>query len=299
MQDAWCTSPTFLSFKTLVSCLEYQASGIRTWPSFQENVRMGAVAGYLLPFQNGRFYASQHYRESYAPINIRHVLDVVLHDGSRPFGAFLMMRSELQGPFIPDERSLFAKLIPIMTHTFSVPSVGDTQYSEKETTGFALFDQNGKYESMNEEARRITWMLTHTQPGAFADPNTPPIEFFLEQLISKQRERIKLGEKIFIDINNRWGRFILAFEQDPKTLHTIVNLRRRVPFASQLAFYLAKLNLPPVRQIVAWLLTQNQSRNEIAVALDISVETVTDHIKRIYKETGASSSHGLLIKLSH
>lgn len=32
MQDAWCLAPGFLSFKTLMSCLEYQASGTRVWP---------------------------------------------------------------------------------------------------------------------------------------------------------------------------------------------------------------------------------------------------------------------------
>ena len=74
-------------------------------------------------------------------------------------------------------------------------------------------------------------------------------------------------------------------------------LRRQVPLAAHLAFRLAKLELPSMRQMVAWLLAQNQSRKEIAAALDICVDTVTDHIKLIYKATGTSSSHGLLLHL--
>lgn len=298
MQDAWCLAPDFLSFKTLMSCLEYQASGTRTWPPFQENVLMGAVAGYLLPFQNANFYASPHFQTSYHAINVRHILDVVLHDGARPLGALLMMRSAQQGPFTPDERSLLVRLIPIFNQAFSTSNTGETEYSTKEMTGFALVGPDGNCKSMSEEARRIVWTLTHTQPGSFADPNDPSIELHLEQLVAKHAEQVQSGEKFSIDIDNRWGRFHLAFEQEPKTQDTIVTLRRKVPFPAQLAFYLAKLNWPPMRQIVAWLLAQNLSRNEIAATLGISVETVTSHIKLIYKAAGTSSSLGLLLKLA-
>lgn len=298
MQDAWCSATGFLSFKTLMNCLEYQNSGDRTWPTFQENVLMGAVAGYLLPFQNERFYASPHFQATYQSINVRHVLDVVLHDGSRPFGAFLLMRSAEQGPFTPDERSLLVKLIPIMNMAFSTPGVGETQYSEKALIGFALAGPDGKCKSMSEEARRIVWTLTHTQPGSFADPNDPSLEQHLEHFIATHAAQIQSGKKCSVDIDNRWGKFNLTFELEPQTLDTIVTLRRQVPLAAQLAFCLAKLDLPPMRQIVAWLLAQNHSRNEIAATVGVSVETVTSHIKLIYQAVGASSSHGLMLKLA-
>lgn len=298
MLDAWCLSPHFLSFKTLMSCLEYQASGTRVWPPFQENVLMGAVAGYLLPFQNERFYASSHFQETYQRVNARHILDVVLHDGTRPFGAMLLMRSAQQGPFTSVERSMLVKLIPIMNMAFSSQSGGDTHYAEKALTGFALVGDDGKYQSMSEEARRIVWALTHIQPGSFADPNDPSIEQHLEQLVARHHDQIQLGEKFSIDFDNRWGRFNMTLEREPNTRDTIVALRRQVPLAAQLAFRLAKYDWPPMRQIVAWLLAQNLSRSEIAAMVGVSVETVTSHIKLIYKVTGTSSSHGLLLKLA-
>lgn len=299
MQDAWCLTPEFLSFKTIMSCLEYQATDTRAWPTFQENVLVGAMAGYLLPFQNERFYASAHYRSTYQTVNVRHILDVVLHDGARPFGALLLMRSAEQGPFTPDERSLLAKLIPLFNTAFSTPNRGNTQYSERDITGFALVGHDGKYKSMNAEARRIIWTLTHAIPGSFADPNDPSIEHHLEQLVAQHRERIASGGKFSLDIDNRWGRFHLEFEQESNTRDTIVKIGRKLPLLSRLAFCLVKFDLPPMRQIVAWLLAQNHSRNQIAAALDISVETVTSHIKLIYKATGTSSSHGLLLKLAN
>lgn len=297
MQDAWCLTPDFLSFKTLMSCLAYQASGTRVWPPFQENVLAGPMAGYLLPFQNEQFYASPYFQESYHTQNVRHILDVVLHDGTRPWGAFLMMRSAQQGRFTPDERRLLTKLIPILNQAFSVPSLVQSKYAKKEMSGFALLCKNGKYKSMSEEARRIVWMLTHIEPGSFANPNDPSIEHHLEHLVAKHEEQIKSGEKLSIEIDNRWGRFNLAFEQEPKAQDIILMLRRKVPLSSQLAFALLKFNFPPMRQIVAWLLAHNLSRNEIAAELDICAGTVTEHIKLIYKATKTSSSHGLLMCL--
>jgi hypothetical protein len=298
MSDAWCTAPSFLSFKTLMSCQAYQELGARTWPPFRENVLMGAVAGYLLPFQNERFYASPHFHATYGPMNVRHILDVVLHDGARPFGAFLFMRSAQQGSFTPDERRLLEQLIPILNLTFSTLAAPATQYAEKEMTGFALVGVNGECKCMSEEVRRIVWMLTHTQPGSFANPEDPAIERHLERLFAVYVERIQLGKNFSVDIDNRWGQFGLAFEQEPQTRDTILTLRRKVPLASQLAFCLTKLNLPPMRQMVAWLLAQNHTRDQIAQALGIALETVTSHIKLIYKATDTSSSHGFLRKLS-
>lgn len=299
MQDAWSLSPELLSFKTLMSCLEFQASRDRAWPTFQENMLMGAVAGYLLPFQNERFYASPHFRATYYTMNVKHILDVVLHDGKRPLGILLMMRSVKQGRFTPDERSLLVKLIPILNKAFDTQEITDRQYSEREMTGFALVGQDGKYKSMSDEARRIVWTLTHTQPGSFADPSDPSTEFHLEQFVAGYKAKLALEEKFSVDMENRWGQFKVSFEMESASRDIIVMLRRKVPLSSQLAFYLSKLDFPPMRQMVTWLLVQNQSRSQIASTLGISVETVTSHVKLIYKATGSSSSCSLLLKLAN
>jgi hypothetical protein len=296
MEDAWCLTPDFLNFKMLTSCHEFQRSGNRAWPTFQENVLRGAGAGYLIPFQNERFYSSPHFQLAYAPINVRHILDVVLHDGMRPLGAFLMMRSEAQGCFTPDERRLMERLIPILNQAFSVAPM-KSQYSAKEASGFALVGQDGKCKSMSEEARRIVWMITHTQLGSFAKHHDLLLEEHLEQLVAKYHAQIDSTVKFSVDLDNCWGRFNLMLERESKTQDTIVILRRKIPSASQLAFSILQFNFPPIRQIVAWLLAQNKSRNEIAITLETCVDTVSDHIKHIYKATGTSSSHGLLMRL--
>lgn len=89
------------------------------------------MAGYLLPFQNEHFYASSHFRETYQHINVRHILDVVLHDGTCPYGALLLMRSAQQGRFTPDERNLMMKLIPILNMAFCTPCGDETHLARK------------------------------------------------------------------------------------------------------------------------------------------------------------------------
>jgi DNA-binding CsgD family transcriptional regulator len=301
MQDAWCSAPEFLSFKTLMNCLAYQESGDRVWPSFQENMKMGAVAGYLLPFQNQRFYESPHFAETYARIDGHHILDLVLHDGVSGFGAFLMMRSKEQGPFKPDERHLLQAIIPLINQAFLTKIGPNTQYAEKETVGFAMLDAKGTCLSMSEEAKRIVWTLSHTQPGSFASPDDPSIESHLQQLVKRllaTPEGQVCSAEHPINVDNRWGQFSIAFETEKTTQRLIVTLARKVPLASRLALSLAKLNLSPMRQIVAWLLAQNSSRNEISQFLKISSETTTSHIKYIYRHLDVSSSHALLLKLT-
>jgi hypothetical protein len=207
-----------------------------------------------------------------------------------------MMRSKEQGCFTPDERNLIVKLIPILNMAFITPPI-KSKYAKKEVTGFALLGQDGKYKSMSEEARRIVWMITHSHPGSFANSDDSSLETHLEQLVATHHAQIKSREKFSIDLDNCWGRFNLMLEQEPKSKDTIAILRRKVPLASQLAFAILHLNLPPMRQIVAWLLAQNQSRNQIAASLEVSLETISEHIKHIYKATDTSSSHALLMYL--
>jgi len=142
------------------------------------------------------------------------------------------------------------------------------------------------------------WSLTHDQPGSFADPNDPTIEKHLERIVALHWSEQHLQESSTVAITNRWGKFHLYFEKEPQTHDTIVTLHRKIPLPSRLAFCLVKFNMPPMRQMVAWLLAQNHSRNEIASILGVTVETVTSHIKMIYKETQTSSSHGLYLKLA-
>ncbi|MFA6179176.1 MAG: hypothetical protein WC696_06140 [Candidatus Methylopumilus sp.] len=296
-QDAWCTAPHFLSFDVIASCAQYQASGNRTWPTFTENVLMGAVCGYLLPFQNARFYASEHYEKCYAKIGVRHVLDLVLHDGVRPYGSFLLMRSAENGPFKPDERSYLEKLIPTITAAFSPVKRSEVAYSDQTNDGFALISREGKTTFMDTKAASVAWALTYETPFAFARPDAPKLSENLNEIIKPYISRALTGERFSWVIENRWGRFNLSFNQQYESDQIMLHMSKSTPLYTQIINKLHKLDLPPMRQMVALLLVLNHTRQEIASALGITLETATSHIKTLYKESNTQSSHALLLKL--
>lgn len=295
--DAWCTAPQFLCFKTLMTCAEYQASGDRVWPTFTENVLLGPTCGYLLPFQNEKFYASPHYQSVYKPMGVRYLLDVVLHDGTRPYGAFLMMRSAKDGAFTPDERNYFSKLIPTLTSAFQPSDQPESQSSDLMHVGFAVMTRDEEVRFMDAKASSIVWALTYDEPGAFARPDAPSLEEGLRKIVKPHWSRLLQGEQFTFDIKNRWGLFQMSFIKQHDSDGIVINFSKSVPLHAHLINKLHALNLPPTRLMVAWMLVLNYSRQQISKALGVSEETVTSHIKTLYRETNTQSGHSLLLKL--
>ena len=99
MIDAYAETPYFLSADILQSSIRFQNQSKGNWPSFKEIVLRGPSAGYILNFQNETFYNSDHFINHYGRINMRHLVDFVVHDGNQPYGAFLLMRSAEKGAF--------------------------------------------------------------------------------------------------------------------------------------------------------------------------------------------------------
>ena len=64
---------------------------------------LGHSAGNIQAYQNETFYNSEHFNNHYARINMRHLVDMVVHDGHRPYGVFLFMRSADKGVFTKKE----------------------------------------------------------------------------------------------------------------------------------------------------------------------------------------------------
>lgn len=297
LEDAWCTSSRFLNFNTLMSCANYQNSRTRAWPTFTENVKIGPMCGYLLPFQNQKFYASDHFKETYKPLNVKYLLDLVIHDGERPYGAFLMMRSPESGPFTPDERTFLEKLIPIITSAFQFNTNTAAEYLAKSNTGFAKISMSGEVSFIDTKAANIVWALGFDTAGSFANPNAPQLKAVLYDFIKPYWARVISRDINVLNINNRWGRFNLEFHHHEDSTQIIIYLSKYQPLHTHLINKLHDFKLPPVRQMVAWLLILNHSRQQIALELGVTEQTVTSHIKTIYKETGTQSGHGLLLKL--
>jgi DNA-binding CsgD family transcriptional regulator len=60
---------------------------------------------------------------------------------------------------------------------------------------------------------------------------------------------------------------------------------------------MSKTGLSKRQQLIARLLFEMDNRSEIAEQLEISINTVHNHVKRIYKKMDVSNKKDLLIKL--
>lgn len=293
--DAWLTTPHLLSSKVLQACLDYQGTAPNIWPSFKEHVNAGPVCGYYLPFLNQSFYESTFFKATYQPINAFYICDLVIHDGIRPYGYYLMLRSKPQGAFTDSERNFMRELIPVLRCSFSNPKSMNTLYSLSKSTGSAILAKSGVVKHLDSVASSIVWMLANDKKGAFANPESPSLMTYLTMLSEPYIKHILSGEKIRFSIENRWGRFVLKFELQSDSHVITAQLTQQIPLTTELVKKLHYLDLTPMQKMVGFLLALNKPRQEIADALCVSLETVTTHIKAIYRATNTKSSHALLL----
>jgi hypothetical protein len=173
MIDAYAEEPHFLSAEVLHSCQIFQEEKAGNWPSFKENVLAGSVVGYLLPYQTPEFYQSHHFKFTYDKINAHHILDAVVHDGTRPHGCFLLMRSRSAGPFSGHEIALAHDIANLMSLSFARENAPSDRVSRQFETGLIVIDANDVVTYRNRTAHQSLWMIViYCLTGFAASPST-------------------------------------------------------------------------------------------------------------------------------
>lgn len=298
MVDAFVETPHFLRAEVVLSCLHFQAEAKGNWPSFQENVLAGAGAGYLLPYQTDAFYQSEHYALVYAPIDIQHIIDVVVHDGQRSYGAFLLMRSSKQPPFNPAEIAFLRAIIGLLVYTFTLPVKQHTPATRSYDTGILVLAKSGDIAFCNLNAHQILWMLSRDPATPMQLDNDDGLPTLVRNHCQQGLVQVQLQGGCQQQYQNHWGTFVLKYEASPHTATVAVHLSQIQPYPSYLALKIAQENLPPMRLMVAWLLTEGLSRKEIARRLDITTDTVAEYIGSIFDHFKITTTVELVLKLS-
>ena len=297
MMDAYAETPYFLSADILQSSIRFQNQSADNWLSFQHNVMAGASAGNLQRFQNETFYNSEHFKNHYASINMRHLVDVVIHDGHRPYGAFLLMRSDEKGIFTKDEIALLKTLASLLPNAFKTPIQTEVPTKRTYDLGIVVVDKKLNRKFCNLTAHQILWMMTR-------DAETP-IDFVtnthIDALIHKTcKDGIKqaIMHQQFTEARNcQWGEFIVKYIYDPDLETVAINLLQMQPYAWHIAIKLNQENLSSTRLIVTWLLLKGCVRKEIAKLFEIAEDTVAEHIQAIFKHFAVKSTNELILKI--
>lgn len=293
MLDAYCDKPAFLSLETFLSHQIFIEEDSRNWPTFNDNVRLGPVAGHLLSYQTEAFYRSATFAVSYDTINARHILDAVAHDGQRPLGAYLFMRSAEQGPFSTADIELARIIGALTTLAFQQRAPALMDSTRLSDAGLIVIGADDKIAFYNIEANQSLWLLE--RGGNIPVVGGPDVSFealaalYCPEHVAAARRSGRAQR----NVSCRWGDFEICSEA--RSGATTIRFLQYRPFAYHIATKLLEWDLPARRLTVCWLATMGLSRKEIAAIAGISLDTVGEHLDAVFKRLGVNSTVELLL----
>jgi DNA-binding CsgD family transcriptional regulator len=288
MADAFVEEPYFLSSSVLLSCQAYQAQDPGNWPSFEENVRAGPVTGYLLPYQTPEFYESDHYDITYRRIGVRHVLDAVIHDGVAPKGCLLFMRSAEEGPFEPRDVELARTIADLIAIGWDHPPA-PVRASRVFEAGLLVADAGGRITFSNLAAHQSLWMLARPTDRPMDPAEDESLEALVRRVCAEGFVRARREGGYEAREQTRWGEFRVRYEAGADGA-LVVTFHHQRPFACHLAHAMAELALPPRRLAVGWLAVQGLPRKLIAAETGLSIDTVGEHLERLFDDLDVGST---------
>jgi len=298
MIDAFVETPHFLRAEVVLSCLKFQQEAKGNWPSFQENVLLGPYVGYLQEYQTDAFYQSEHYKLVYEPIHIQHIIDVVVHDGTRPYGAFLLMRNGKSAPFNAQEILFLRAIIELLVYAHKLPAAHNVQATRSYDAGILMLSEREEIAFCNLSAHQILWMLSRDPAIPMQLDNDDGLPTLVRNHCHNGIIQARLHGTHQERYSNHWGEFLLFYEASANKQNVAVSLIQIQPYPCYLAQKIVNEKLTPMRLMVSWLLTEGYSRKEIARKLEITTDTVAEYITSIFDHFNISSTTDLILKLS-
>lgn len=297
MIDAYAETPYFLSADILQSSISFQNQSKSNWPSFKENVLRGPNAGYILNFQDDTFYNSDHYKNHYGRINMRHLVDLVVHDGSRPYGVFFLMRSSEKGVFTSDEVAILKAVSTLMPNAFKTPIQTDIPTKRTYDLGIVVVDKNLKRQFCNLTAHQILWMMSRDTELPMYFESDDHLDTLIKKTCSHGIKQAIKHQHFTETRYCYWGEFIVKYIYDQELQTVAINLQQMQPYSCHVAIKLSQENLSPTKLMITWLLLKGSVRKEIAKLLEIAEDTVAEHVQAIFKHFGVSSTVNLVLKI--
>ena len=297
MIDAYVETPYFLSAEILQSSIRFQNQAQGNWPSFKENVLRGPSAGYIQQFQNETFYSSDHFNNHYARINMRHLVDMVVHDGHRPYGAFLFMRSADKGVFTTKEVALLKTVTSLLPNTFKTPFQHEIPTKRTYDLGIVVVDKDLNRKFCNLTAHQILWMMTRNSEAPMQFTSDDCLDTLIKKTCHHGILQAIKHQQFTESRQCYWGEFLVKYMYDQALETVAINLQQMQPYPCHIAIKLSQENLTSTRLMITWLLLKGSVRKEIANLLEIAEDTVAEHIHEIFKHFEVSSTVALLLKV--
>jgi len=247
------------------------------------------------------FYKSDMYNLVFRRFDQHHVLNAPVMQSGKPVGMICLHRPRQYKPFDSREQALFMQLLPYLAHALSAPDDKEIQYSENGSSGMMILDSQGTLLFLSPEAKKL--LALACRPSLSLDAGNQEIE-----LLEKLKQLCRNLEAIFRGQQGTppsWshtsanGRFLFhaywldSQNKEPGSLigMTIEHLE---PVILRLLRAIQNLPLSPAQKGVALLVAQGFSSDKIGERLHIKLNTVKDHISKIFTKLDIDHREELL-----
>ena len=235
---------------------------------------------------------SGFYQEILRRVGFHNATYLKVREAGRPLGMVLLGTDDAKPDIDAAERERLARLAPFIAHGLGAPKSFALHGFEDDDCGVLVFDRAGALQHVSPSARRLLFLATHPQAGP-------------RQLKRPEHARLEVPEPVRrlctgLDaalsgeggrapthfIENRWGRFAFRaypldpVRRDPARIGVIV--QRQIPTALALWRQIRALGLPPRQAEVCFHLANGRAYADIGKAMNISINTVTWHVREIY-----------------
>lgn len=238
------------------------------------------------------FYQSGLYKSVWQPYNMHYSMLGAVKENDSIVGVLLLSRAHTEPPFSRHEHELFARILPYVTHALHVSSSYDeVNYINSGQTGMLILDLNGRLAHMSDKTRELLYLAYNPRFSCNVGP--APLAAILLQLRQRLTTVFQNDDTPSIHWchQNPWGQFLFrAYQLHPMEAGAQqligIAIEHQEPQPLKIMREMLSLPLSPVQRSVCLLLVQGHSQEQIASLLNIRINTLKDHVRKLYDKLG-------------
>lgn len=274
-------------------------------PSFAEVLRSYRGTLTWERFQTKEFFRSEFFNAVLRPLEARHMLGTLIHEGDRALGELMLWRAPRDKPYSHQEAQALAGIIPYLAHATRGRAPEKLQFTGTADRGLVVVNRKGEIEHACPQARNLLFWAMHPRVAEssmrqYEIASLPPqVTRLLRDLSIITQGRV--APVPVLHHRNSWGHFVFRgywLSQRERTRNSLFGLtiEREEPLALALWSRMKSYRLSLRQSEVCRLLMLGCTYADIARRLSIRPHTVVDHVRAIYGKLDVSARAELVKK---
>jgi DNA-binding CsgD family transcriptional regulator len=251
------------------------------------------------------FYRSDYYNLVWRHLDAHHVMYAVVRERGRPLGLLSIYRSAKDPPFTAQDEDRISGVLHYVAHGLAQrPNASATTYHGNNRSGLIILDSRGNLKHASPEGSRLLFLATHptiSSDTVRCSAQIPPaLAAICRDLAATFHGQ--LASPPVLHHQNPWGRFVfraywMEGERDSSAGLIGVVIEHEEPLELKLLTRMRELPLSTMQKEVSLALATNLKNTEIAQKLNITLNTVSYHVKAVYDKLGVHGRGELVERL--